>query len=118
VPGAARPVQADWIRTSGSLSLSFTPGFGPGREAVTGIGLLEVLTDQLAVLGQELIEMLVDVLLADGFRGQVEVLDLLKSARALASRILIAVVTRDVRCHQLVLGAFGHRARSARILSG
>jgi len=51
--------------------------------------------------------------------------DLLKLARPLMSRILVAVVTSDVRCHQLVLGAFSHRARSAshrarsaRILSG
>jgi hypothetical protein len=51
---------------------------GPG---LSRGGLPEVIADQLALLGQELVEVLVYVLLADRFGGQVQILELLEFAR-------------------------------------
>src|ERR1700730_6159060 len=56
------------------LRLAAVSGLGRG-------GLLEVLADQLALLGHKLVEVLIDVPFADRFRGQVEILDLLELAR-------------------------------------
>jgi len=115
----ARPVQEPRVRTS--WSLSFIPGLFPSREAVTWpgcVGLLEVITDQLAVLGQELVEVLVDVPFADRFRGQVEVLDLLKPARAAESRVLVAVLTGGVRCRPSSVPGAIARGAIARVPAG
>jgi hypothetical protein len=73
---------------------------GTGHATITGSGhawlgggrLLEVVTDQLALLGQELVEVLVHVLLADRFRGQVQILELLELAGPGLLRCLMAVV--------------------------
>src|SRR5262245_20342582 len=50
--------------------------------------LPEVLADEVALLGQELVEVLVDVRLADRLGGQVQVLDLLELARMGGRRVL------------------------------
>jgi hypothetical protein len=60
-------------------------------------GLFEILADQLALLGQQLVEVLIDVLLADGFRREVEVLDLLKPACLGVRGLLMPVVACGIR---------------------
>ena len=61
----------------------------PGRRAPWPRRLPEVLADELALLGQQMVEMLVDVRLADRLRGQVQVLDLLELAGASVRHVLI-----------------------------
>src|SRR5512140_3480603 len=53
--------------------------------------LPEVVADELALLGQQLVEVLVDVRLADRLGGQVQVLDLLELACVGRLRILRVV---------------------------
>ena len=77
----ARPAPRAGLRLFPAVGSPGWPCFSRAAEAFVGVGPLEVLADQLALLGQELVEVLVDVLFADRFRGQVEVLDLLKLAR-------------------------------------
>ena len=59
--------------------------------------LSEIVADQLALLVQELVEVLVHVLLADRFRGQVQILELLELARLRLLRCLRTVVPRPSR---------------------
>src|SRR4029077_12953931 len=83
-----------------------------GHATFTGSGhtrlgrgrLPEVVTDQLALLGQELVEVLVHVLLANRFRGQVQILELLELARPGLLRCLPTVVPGPIRRPLLRLG--------------
>ena len=67
-------------------------------------GLLEVHADQVALLGQQLIEVLVDIVLADRFRGQVQVLDLLELARPRVLGVVEVLLADGIRRGQRRLG--------------
>jgi hypothetical protein len=86
---AGYPRDAGMARRDGTIVIR--SGLGGGGRG------LEVLADQLALLGQKLVEVLVDVLLADRFRGQVKLSDLLKVAGPRGRRILQPDVTTGVR---------------------
>jgi len=60
--------------------------------------VLDVLADQLALLGQHLVEVLIDVMLADGFRRQVEVLNLVKPLCLVVGPLFRYVVSSGIRC--------------------
>src|SRR3984957_15506919 len=97
---ARRPVLSLAGRRLGLRLAGRRPGVrlaiaGHGRPGCAG--LAEVLADQLALLGHELIEVLVQVLLADCFRGQVQVPELLELARPHAFLRLGALIARRPR---------------------
>jgi len=85
---------------------------GPAHATIAGSGhawlgrgrLPEVVADQLALLGQELVEVLVHVLLANRFRGQVQILELLELARPGPLRCLLRVAPGLTRRPLLRLG--------------
>src|ERR1700750_519933 len=89
---------------AGRLGLVRAPGL-PGRRAPRRrpgrAGLPEVVADELALLGQQLVEVLVDVRVADRLRGQVQILDLLELTRAVVRR-LRGRVARHGACWRLV----------------
>ena len=95
--------------TFGGLTIT-----GPGHATITGSGhawlgsgrLPEVVADQLALLGQELVEVLVHVLLANRFRGQVQILELLELARPSLLRYLLRVAPGPTRRPLLRLGGW------------
>jgi hypothetical protein len=98
----------------GGLTLTFgdLTVTGSGHATITGSGhawlgrgrLPKVVADQLALLGQELVEVLVHVLLADRFRGQVQILELLELARPGLLRCLLRVAPSPTRRPLLRLG--------------
>src|SRR5205814_6494040 len=79
-----RATRAVWV-------VRLSSGRRPGRA-----GLPEVIADELALLRQQLVEVLVDVRLADRLRGQVQILDLLELARAVVRRLRGRVARRRV----------------------
>ena len=113
------------VFSAGSAGNPDPAAAGSGMPAVARFGLaagimrrrhgrlLEVIADELALLGQQLIEVLVDVGLADGLRGQVQVLDLLELAGLGVNR-----VRPSVPGPAAASGRWRHPRRAASPVSG